>query len=128
MNTNNEQPPLVTGIAPFQMGPFTAGYEPWRKSNSETFMREYCGSFVGDGEVHHPVFGFAEYIPEIWGVKKDTIYAAISALEAGLEYAQECLADHDQKLGRTIRRNREWAETIEEDIKKIKKSIEELKK
>lgn len=60
-------------------------------------------------------------------LKKDAIYAAIVALEAGLEYAQECLIEHDTKLGRTIRRNKEWAENIEIDIEKIKKSIEELK-
>lgn len=97
----------------------------WQKSNSKTFADEYnCFEIP---VVKHPVFGSSEYIPEKVTLLKDSIYAAISALEAGLEYAQECLLEHDRRLGRTIRRNREWAENIEIDIKKIKKSIEELK-
>ena len=47
------------------------------------------------------------YQPEIWTVKKDDIYAAITAIESGICYAQECLATHDLSLGRTTRKNKE---------------------
>jgi hypothetical protein len=70
---------------------------------------------------------FIEYQPEIWKVEKDTIYAAISAVEAGLEYAKECLAVHDTSLGRTTLKNKNWAETIEKDIRELTKTLAMLK-
>jgi hypothetical protein len=70
---------------------------------------------------------FIEYQPEIWKVEKDTIYAAISAVEAGLEYAKECLAIHDTGLGRTTLKNKNWAETIEKDIRELTKTLAMLK-
>lgn len=69
-----------------------------------------------------------EYIPEIWQVEKDLIYALKLAAKNGLEYAEECLTEHDARLGRTIRRNREWAENIESDIKQMKQTLETLAK
>jgi hypothetical protein len=68
-----------------------------------------------------------EYIPEIWQVKKDTIYSVIDSLKLGLEYAEECLITHDNNLGRTIPRNKREAECIEAHITQIKESIKELK-
>jgi hypothetical protein len=62
---------------------------------------------------------FTGYIPEVWEVKKDAIYAAIHAIESGLEYARQCLCDHDAALGRTTHKNRTWAETIEGDIRQM---------
>jgi hypothetical protein len=62
---------------------------------------------------------FTSYIPEVWEVKKDAIYAAIHAIESGLEYARQCLCDHDAALGRTTHKNRTWAETIEGDIRQM---------
>jgi hypothetical protein len=99
----------------------------WRKSNSLEFMQEYSCFPVDNKVVSHPVFGSATYIPEIRQITKDAIYSAISALESGLEYAQECLIRHDQNLGRTIPRNKREAEYMEEDIEKIKSAIKELK-
>ena len=55
---------------------------------------------------------FTGYIPEVWSVKKD-------AIESGLEYARQCLCDHDAALGRTTHKNRTWAETIEGDIRQM---------
>jgi len=69
-----------------------------------------------------------QYQPESRIIRKDFIYAAISALKAGLEYAQECLIRHDENLGRTISRNKREAEYMEEDIRKIQAAIENLKK
>ena len=62
---------------------------------------------------------FTGYIPEVWEVKKDAIYAAIHAIESGLEYARQCLTEHDAALGRTTHKNRTWAETIEGDIRQM---------
>ena len=66
------------------------------------------------------------YLPEMWNVKKDTIYAAIAALESGLEYAMECLATHDADLGRTTRKNKTWAVTMEYDIRHMRQTLEAL--
>ena len=99
MDINNEQPPFITGIAPFH------------KQYNDCY-----GHGIGP-------FAPKQYDPEIWHVKKDILNAAISALEVGLEYAQDCLIKHDAQLGRTTRHNKKWAEIIEEDIENIKKSI-----
>lgn len=59
------------------------------------------------------------YQPEIWSVKKDDIYAAITAIESGICYAQECLATHDLSLGRTTRKNKSSAERMESDLRQM---------
>ena len=67
------------------------------------------------------------YQPEIWQVEKDVIYAAIPAVDAGLEYAKELLATHDRDLGRTTLKNKTWAETIEADIRHMTRTLEMLR-
>ena len=67
------------------------------------------------------------YLPEIWRVEKDVIYAAIPAVENGLEYARECLAQHDAALGRTTLKNKAWAETMEKDIRHMERTLELLR-
>lgn len=67
------------------------------------------------------------YQPEIWSVKKDDIYAAIAATESGIEYAQECLATHDQSLGRTTRKNKRIAEQIENDLRQMTATLAALR-
>lgn len=67
------------------------------------------------------------YIPEVWSVQKDVIYAAIPAVESGLEYARECLTAHDSALGRTTHKNRTWAETMEKDIRHMERTLEMLR-
>jgi hypothetical protein len=69
----------------------------------------------------------AKYQPEIWRVEKDTIYAAIPAVESGLEYARECLAQHETALGRTTLKNKTWAETMEKDIRHMERTLEMLR-
>ena len=69
---------------------------------------------------------FTGYIPEVWSVKKDAICAAIHAIESGLEYARQCLSDHDAALGRTTHKNRTWAETIECDIQQMEHALDLL--
>jgi hypothetical protein len=66
-------------------------------------------------------------IPETWIVPKYFIYASIVAVQNGLEYARECLLQHDSALGRTTYKNKTWAETIERDILQMEKTLEDLK-
>lgn len=54
---------------------------------------------------------------------KKAINSAIHAIEAGLEYARQCLAEHDLSLGRTTHKNRNRAETIEGDIEQMERAL-----
>ena len=69
-----------------------------------------------------------EYQPELVVVEKDVIYTCISAIESGLEYARECLANHDASLGRTTLKNKSWAEQIESDISHMESTLIMLRK
>ncbi len=71
--------------------------------------------------------GLSEYQPEKWTVYKDDVYAAIDALDAGIEFSRELLADHHERLGRTTAKNRWWAEVLERGIEKMEKSRERLR-
>ena len=62
------------------------------------------------------LFGSVSYIPELWAVEKDAIYAARSALTDGIEYTRELLANHDRDLGRNHRSNKVAAEHMEKAI------------
>jgi len=68
------------------------------------------------------------YQPEMWTVQKDTIYAAINDIEDGLEFAQELLSRHDVELGRTTKKNHDWAITLERSIDHMKNTLQQLKK
>ncbi len=68
-----------------------------------------------------------EYQPETWAMLKDTIYAARTALEAGLENTQELLIRHDIELGRTTRGNRYTAERLESEIRSMQSALENLR-
>lgn len=68
-----------------------------------------------------------EYQPELWTVKKDDIYAAIHAVQNGLDYARECLITHNSNLGRTTLKNRTWAERMEEDIRRMEGTLTALR-
>lgn len=63
------------------------------------------------------------YQPEVWRVQKDVIYAAIPAVEAGLEYAKESLCIHDQSYGREIGRYKRVAAMIESDIAQMEGAL-----
>jgi len=69
----------------------------------------------------------AQYQPEIWPVAKDVIYAAIPAVEAGLDYARECLLTHDTSSGRTTLKNKTWAEHIEDDMRNMQVALSMLR-
>lgn len=74
-----------------------------------------------------PFTKLVEFKPEYWTVDKVIIRNALDCLETGLEYARQCLSEHDVSLGRTNKKNKSWAETIESDIRLIEKSIKDLK-
>ena len=69
------------------------------------------------------LFNQQAYLPEMWTGPKDYIYAAIKAVDDGLSYANECLAQHDASLGRTTRKNKIWAETMESDIRHMTQTL-----
>lgn len=74
------------------------------------------------------LLGAQTYQPEMWTVAKDVIYAAIPAVEAGLEYTQELLAQHEVSLGRTTRKNKLTAEAMERDIEQMRRALDALRK
>ena len=67
------------------------------------------------------------YEPEMWTVRKDYIYAAITSIQDGVEYAAECLQEHDKRFGRTTRKNKLLAEIMEKDIAQMRLSLEWLR-
>ena len=67
-----------------------------------------------------------QYTPEIWPVEKDVIYAASKAVSDGLYYAKEALLLHDASLGRTTRKNKAWAETMEAEIRHMQRTHQTL--
>ena len=82
---------------------------------------------AGGGLGAAPCSALDGYIPEVWRVEKDVIYAAIPAVESGLEYARECLITHDSALGRTTYKNKTWAETMERDIRHMERTLAMLR-
>lgn len=67
------------------------------------------------------------YQPEILAVPRPEIEMIIYSLEIGLENTQAVLIEHDASLGRTTKKNKSWAETLEGDIEFIKSSLTFLK-
>lgn len=81
-------------------------HEPgWPDNDMCSKCHEHCGA-VDDSEPK----------PVRHAVSDSTFCASIAAIESGIEYAKECLAQHDAQLGRTTLKNKSWAETIERDI------------
>jgi hypothetical protein len=64
-----------------------------------------------------------QYIPELWTVEKDAIYAAKGALSDGIEYARELLANHDRDRGRNHRSNKIAAEHMEKAIRGMQAAL-----
>jgi len=71
--------------------------------------------------------GLQEYQPELWTIRKDDIYAAIYAVENGLEYARECLMTHESNLGRTTLKNKLRAERMEDDMRHMERLLANLR-
>ena len=49
-------------------------------------------------------------------------------IDDGIEFGNELLADHDAKLGRTTRRNRVAAESMENDLAEMREAREQMLK
>ena len=67
------------------------------------------------------------YQPEMWNVRKDYIYMAIAALDAGLEHTRETLTVHDRDVGRTTKKNLSWARILEADIRQMEECLNALR-
>lgn len=67
------------------------------------------------------------YQPEMWTVRKDHIYMAIAAVDAGLDHAREVLTVHDSNLGRTTKKNLSWARILEADIRQMEECLRVLR-
>lgn len=52
-----------------------------------------------------------------WSMLESTVLDARRAIEIGIENTRNLLVDHDAMLGRTIRKNRVFAESMESDIR-----------
>lgn len=68
-----------------------------------------------------------EYYPEIWSVKKDTIYAAIHSLQNGLAYTREMLQGRDRSFGRSIISDQIIAQRMETDIMHMERTLAMLR-
>lgn len=81
-----------------------------------------CAEIAKDNSTFRQV-----YVPEIWKVRKDVIYASKYAVKNGLEYAKECLATHDATLDRTTHKNKCAAELMEADILQMESTLTMLR-
>lgn len=68
-----------------------------------------------------------EYQPETIAIPISELENIIDALEAGLEHTQTVLSEHDASLGRTTRKNKRWAESLEKDIEFLSNQMKFLK-
>lgn len=84
-----------------------------------------CPKCGFEGRVFH-ICVAQEYIPEKVTILKDHIYFAIPALEIGIENTEELLSDHEQRFGRTTRKNRMTAERLEREITQMKLALKNL--
>jgi len=80
-----------------------------------------------DNSPPHPFANIQEYRSETVRIEIPELENAIDALQAGLEHTQTALIEHDASSGRTTRRNKFWAQTLETDIAAMEKSIKFLK-
>lgn len=66
-----------------------------------------------------PTITITSYQPEAWSVRKDDIYAAISAIEAGIGYTQECIAANDRAPEINSRKDKLIDEFMKSDLRKM---------
>ena len=64
--------------------------------------------------------------PTFIKVEETLFCETFNQLTESLDYLVEALADHDNALGRTTRKNRAYASVIENDIRNTKRLISEL--
>jgi len=67
-------------------------------------------------------------LPTYFHVEVGAYNDAIKAIELGLDYARDALIVHDETLGRSLYKNRRWAENIESDIQEMQDAMQSLGK
>jgi hypothetical protein len=70
---------------------------------------------------------FQSYAPEMRTVQKDALYAAITAIESGLDHARDNLAQHEAAFGRSRPRHKREAEFIEAEIAQMEAALARLR-
>lgn len=65
--------------------------------------------------------------PEMRTVETELLRSALTAVEAGIGWAESVLFDHDRSLGRKTRKNKQAAESIELDIRQMKATESKLR-
>ena len=70
---------------------------------------------------------FQTYEPEMRTVQKDVIYAAITAIETGLDHARDNLAQFDATYDRCRPRHKREAEFIEGEIAQMEAALAGLR-
>lgn len=66
------------------------------------------------------------YQPAVTEVDEPFLLDCKESLEAGLEFTQGALAEHDASLGRTTFKNKSWAETMEKSITQMRSCIQRV--
>lgn len=72
----------------------------------------------------HPFAEMQEREPATIAVNEPFLLDCKESLEAGLEFTQGALAEHDASLGRTTFKNKSWAETMEKSIVRMRSCIQ----
>lgn len=65
--------------------------------------------------------------PISFAVPASVIFAAVKAVNDGIQYAEMMLTEHEANFGRTTLKNKTWAERMEQDIREMKASLSQLK-
>ena len=61
-------------------------------------------------------------------VDEELLRRCLEDIYAGRETTQQMLIEHDATFGRTTRKNKEWALTLEKDLREMSETIVQLRK
>jgi hypothetical protein len=79
-----------------------------------------------DNSSPNPFAEIQEYKPAVTEVDKYFLLDCKESLEAGLEFTQGALTEHDASLGRTTFKNKSWAETMEKSIAQMRSCVQRI--
>lgn len=96
-------------------------------SSEKALVKEEVRKLCGYKDQPNPLEIIQYFQSEKWSVDKNLLRSCLDAIESGLEHTNSVLMEHDSCLGRTTRKNKSWAETLENDISLMKNCIERLK-
>lgn len=86
----------------------------------------YCGGKYGEHEGDCPA-KFTGIQPTLVSINEEILRSALTAISSGIENTRQCLAEHDSTLGRTIKKNKLWAETLERDIEQMEAAAKRIR-